>query len=163
MKNTAQTEQAARQATALLNETTQVAADYSSKAMARQLAYARGVAEQGKDFSWQKFLAAPDSARVGVEKSVTDYLTFARESMEDFAQASERSLDIWQQAVEEAAENASTLFPPAGESYGRQWADGIKAANTAFKDGVRASCRIATDSIAAPVANGKERKTTGKK
>lgn len=161
MKHTAQTEQAARQATALLSEATQVAADYSSKAMARQLAYARGLAEQGKDFSWQKFLAAPDSVRV--EKSVEDYLTFARESVEDFAQASERNLDIWQQAVEEAADNASTLFPPAGESYGRQWADGIKAANTAFKDSVRASCRIAADSISAPAANGKERKTSDKK
>ncbi|MBE8158367.1 MAG: hypothetical protein HAW59_03110 [Betaproteobacteria bacterium] len=156
MKNTTQntTQQAAPQKAAeLYKEAVQSATDYSSTITARQFAFARKLAEQHKDFSWEKLLNAP------AEAPTAEYMTFARELAEDFAQASERSLDIWERTMVGAAENARAFLPPQAESYGEQWLNGVKTAGAAIKESVRATRNAAQ--LSAETENG--RKTNGKK
>lgn len=152
MKNTTQT--APQAAAELYREAVQTAADYSSTVAARQLAFARKLAAQQKDFSWEKFFSAPEAPSA-------EYITFARELAEDFAQASERGLDIWERAVVGAAENARAFLPPHAESYGEQWLNGVKTANAAFKDGVRAARNAAQ--IPAESENGRKANGAGGK
>lgn len=146
------------------NEAMLAAADYSSKVATRQLAFARKFAAQNGDFSWQKLMAAPDATEV--KQSASEYLTFARDSVEDFAQASDRNFALLERAVDGAATATDgQALPPQAEAFGRQWVDGVKAANAAVKDGIRASCQVATDGlhsakngeevVAAKSANGK--------
>ncbi|MGI9306473.1 MAG: hypothetical protein ACR2P5_04125 [Gammaproteobacteria bacterium] len=153
----------ARKAAELFNEAAQSAADYSSKVAARQTAFARKMAEQHKDFSWEKLLSAPAEA-FSTENAAVECAAFARELAEDFAEATGRHLDIWERTIAQVAENAAPFFPQT-ESYRQQWVNGVKTANAALKDGVRASCGIAEDAAAQTAAaqpNGRK-PASGKK
>lgn len=133
------------------NEAMLAAADYSSKVAARQLAFARKLAERGDEFTPQKLLS-PDTAEV--RQSASEYLTFVREGLEDFAQASDRHFALLDRAVDGAAAGGRAFLPPQAEVFGRQWIDGVKAANAAVKDGVRVSCRVAADGLRPAEVNG---------
>lgn len=137
-----------------LNEAAQAGADYSSRVAARQIAFARKLAGQGQDFSWQKLFTVPadvsevkQSVSDSVSASVSDYLAYARESVEDFAQVSDKHFDLLEQAVSGVAENNNALLPPQAQEFGRQWLNGVKSANAAVKDGIRTSCQIATEGL----------------
>lgn len=140
------------------NEAAVAAADYSSKAAARQLAFARKVAEQNGD--WRKLLTAPDAA--DIKRAASDYIAFVRETVEDFVQASDRHFALLERAIDGAADGRTIL--PQAEAFGRQWVSGAKAANAAVHNGVRASCRAAADGLNADgkAATAKPAKT-GKK
>lgn len=142
------------------NDAALAAADYASKTAARNLAFARKIAERSGE--WQKF-APPEAAEI--KQTASDYLTFAREAVEDFVQASERHFALLERIAENAAADGQTFFPPQAEAFGRQWASGVKAANTAMQDGVRASCRLAADSLGAAdkTENAKSPGKSGKK
>ena len=159
MKNTFQ-QPSPQQAAELYKEAVETGADYSAKVAARQLAFARNLAKQHKDFSWEKFLSAPADSMSA--EAPAEYMTFARELAEDFAQASGRSFDLWERTVVNAAENARNFLPPQAESYGRQWVSGVKTASAAFKESMRASCNAA-GLFAAADSPESGRKTNGKK
>ena len=133
-----------------LNEAVLAAADYSSKVAARQMAFARKAAARGEDFSR---LSQPDAAEA--KQAASEYLIFAREAVEDFAQACDRGFSLWERAVDGAAANGRAFLPAPAESFGRQWIDGVKAANAAVKDGVRISCAAAAEGLRPFEANGK--------
>lgn len=157
MKNTTQ-QTYPQKAAELYNEAVRTTADYSSKVAARQLDFARKTAERRKDFSWDAFLGAPASAEV----PAAEYMTFARGLAEDFAQASERGIDIWERTMVNAAESARAFLPPQAEAYGEQWLDGVKTAGAAVKESVRASCSAA-GFAAKPAETENARKANGKK
>ena len=147
MKQTTEQSIESAKAAEWLNEAALAAADYSSKVAARQLAFARKVAARGEDFS--RHLSAPDAAEAATEakEAASDYLIFAREAVEDFAQACDRNFALWERAVDGAAAGGQSFLPAPADAFGRQWIDGVKAANAAVKDGVRISCRAAAEGL----------------
>ncbi len=127
----------------LFNDAVMAAADYSSKIAARQFDFARKIADQNN--GWQNNLSAPDSAEV--KKSVSDYLDFVRETVEDIAQASDRHFAWVESVIDGAVKDGKPFLTPQAEALGQQWVSGVKAANAALQDGVRASCRATVDGI----------------
>ncbi|MGU9952106.1 MAG: hypothetical protein ACNYPH_07425 [Gammaproteobacteria bacterium WSBS_2016_MAG_OTU1] len=150
MQNTQSYFQSAQTAE-LINEATQATVDYSSKAVARQIAFARKLAEQNKGFSWQNALTTPGNT-APLEQSVKEYFNFAQESLEDFAQAADRNCDIWERAITGSVQQTQEAFNVPQEEVGQQLIDNIKTANVAVKNGVRASCQAAANGLQAKTA-----------
>lgn len=164
MQNTTQNTQQyfntqAQAATELLNEATQAMVDYSTKAVARNVAFTRKIADRSKGFSLQKFWVAPaDTSHL--EESVKDAWTFASESVDELVQATDRNCDFWERAMTSAVEQTQTFLPPQADVYGKKTIDNIKAANNAVKDGVRAvgQATATIQPLVAKAVNGRKGK-----
>ena len=140
-----------------INEAAQATVDFSSKAVARQIAFAQKLAEKNKSFSWPNTLNSSDG-NLPLEQSTKEYFAFAQESLSDFAQATDLGCDIWERAMTGSVRQTQEAFNLPQEDVGRQLIDNIKNTNVAVKNGVRASCQAAANGLqktAAKPANGK--------